>query len=319
MNCQACTSPTKKHGKDRDGHQRYRCLACKKTFIEPYEKPLGEMILSEEKALSVLHHLVEGCSIRSTERLTGVHRDTILKLLVLVGEKCERLMDERVKGLHVSDVQCDEQWQYIGMKQKTKNRKGIEDNSLGDSWVFTAIERNSKLILCWHLGKRTEADTIAFTEKLAHATEGNFQVTTDGFKPYQHAIVLSLGAQHIDFAQLVKMYAANQEETRYSPAECIGAKKVTTYGNPDMDKVSTSHVERHNLSTRMQSRRYTRLTNAFSKKWSKHHAALALWFAYYNFCRVHRTLRVTPAMEAGISDHVWELKELLAANSIPIV
>lgn len=269
------------------------------------------MILAEDKAISVLHHLVEGCSIRSTERITGVHRDTILKLLVLVGEKCERLMDERIKGLHVSEVQCDEQWQYIGMKQKTKKQKGIDDETLGDSWVFTAIERHSKLILCWHLNKRTEADTIAFTEKFAHATEGNFQVTTDGFKPYQHAIVLSLGAQHVDFAQLVKVYAAKQDETRYSPAECIGANKVTIYGNPDMDKGSTSHVERHNLSTRMASRRYTRLTNAFSKKWSKHHAALALWFAYYNFCRVHRTLRVTPAMEAGITDHVWELKELL--------
>lgn len=241
-------------------------------------------------------------------------RNSSTKLLVVVGEKCERMMAERIKGIKVTNVQCDEQWQYIGMKQKTKNRKGIDDASVGDSWVFTAIKRNSKLILAWLLGKRTEADTIAFTEKLAHATEGNFQVTTDGFKPYQHAIVMSLGAQHVDFAQLVKIYAARPEnETRYSPAECIGCNKVVIYGNPDMEMVSTSHVERHNLSTRMQTRRYTRLTNAFSKKWSKHHAALALWFAYYNFCRVHRSLRVTPAMEAGISDHVWTLKELLAA------
>jgi hypothetical protein len=124
---------------------------------------------------------------------------------------------------------------------------------------------------------------------------------------------MSLGAQHVDFAQLVKIYAATSEETRYSPAECIAAKKVVIYGNPDMDKVSTSHMERHNLSTRMQTRRYTRLTNAFSKKWETHHAALALWFTYYNFCRVHSSLRVTPAMEAKITDHVWTLKELLAA------
>src|ERR1044071_2168212 len=166
MNCQSCNGPTKKHGKDRKGNQRYRCLnpECKATFIEPQEKPLGDMILSEQKAISVLQLLTEGCSIRSTERITGVHRDTILKLLVVVGEKCERLMNERIKGLHVSDVQCDEQWQYIGMKQKTKRHKGVEDETMGDSWVFTAIERNTKLILCWHLGKRTEADTIAFTE-----------------------------------------------------------------------------------------------------------------------------------------------------------
>src|ERR1044071_605969 len=144
MNCQTCNAPAKKFGKDREGAQRYRCLTCGKTFTEPKAKPLGEMILSEEKAISVLHHLVEGCSIRSTERITGVHRDTILKQLTVVGGKCERLMEDRIKGLRVSEVQCDEQWQYIGMKQKTKHLKGIKDESLGDTWVFTAIERNSK-------------------------------------------------------------------------------------------------------------------------------------------------------------------------------
>jgi transposase-like protein/IS1 family transposase len=313
MDCQTCNGPTKKFGKDRKGHQRFRCLSCKVTFIEPYEKPLGEMILAEDRALSVIQHLVEGCSIRSTERITRVHRDTIIRLLEVVGEKCERLMEERIKGLRVSQVQCDEQWQYVGMKQKTKHRKGLDDSELvGDSWVFTAFERHSKLILCFHLGHRTEVDTIAFTEKLAYATEGHFQVTTDGFKPYQHAIVLSLGAQYVDFAQLVKIYASVEPDTRYSPAECTGAKKVAIYGNPDMKMVSTSHIERHNLSTRMQSRRYTRLTNAFSKKWANHQAALALWYAYYNFCRVHSSLRVTPAMEAGITDHIWTLKELIA-------
>lgn len=312
MNCQTCNGLTKKAGKDRKGQQRYQCLTCKQTFIEPKEKPLGEMILAEEKAISVLQHLVEGCSIRSTERITGVHRDTILKLLVVVGGKCERMMEERIKGLHVEEVQCDEQWQYIGMKQKTMHRKGIDDSKVGDSWVFTAIERDSKLILAWHLGKRTEADTIAFTEKLAHATEGSFQITTDGFKPYQHAVVLSLGAQHVDFAQVIKIFGKpDGDERRYSPPEVIDIEKVAIFGNPDMDKATTSHVERHNLSTRMQSRRYTRLTNAFSKKWEKHYAALALWFAYYNFCRVHRTLRVTPAMESGLTDHVWTIEELI--------
>src|SRR5262249_38062558 len=153
------------------------------------------------KALSVLMHLVEGCSLRSTSRITGVHLRTILDLLALAGERCETLMHNRIKGLRVSEVQCDEQWQYIKMKQKTKNAMGIEDETVGDSWVFTAIERNTKMILAWHLGKRTEADTIAFTEKLAYATTGNFQITTDGFKPYQHAVVMSLGVQKVDFAQ----------------------------------------------------------------------------------------------------------------------
>jgi transposase-like protein/IS1 family transposase len=314
MDCQICESPnTKKFGKDRKGQQRYRCLSCKKTFIVPEARLIDRMILPEDKLVSVIQHLVGGCSVRSTERITGVHRDTIIKLLSIAGPKCEQLMNERIKGLRVSEVQCDEQWQYVGMKQKTKHRLGIEGEHLGDSWVFTAFERNSKLVLAWHLGKRTEADTITFTEKLAYATEGSFQVTTDGFKPYQHAIVLSLGAQYVDFAQLVKIYANQERDTRYSPAaECIDCKKVVIYGQPDMSRVSTSHIERHNLSTRMQSRRYTRPTNAFSKRWEKHHAALALWYAYYNFCRVHRSLRVTPAMEAGISDYVWEIRDLLA-------
>jgi len=188
------------------------------------------------------------------------------------------------------------------MKEKTKVRKGSDDATIGDALTFVAIERYSKLILAWHLGRRTERDTVAFTEKLAAATKGSFQITTDGFKPYQDAVVLSLGVQGVDFAQLVKLYTANPEnETRYSPAECIGCKKVPVFGNPDMEKVSTSHVERQNLTMRMQMRRLTRLTNAFSKKWEKLYAMLALYFAWYNFCRVHQTLRITPAMEAGIT------------------
>jgi transposase-like protein/IS1 family transposase len=316
MNCQTCNGQTKKFGKDRDGHQRYRCLSCDKTFTESHEKKarlVGDMILADDKALAVIHHLVEGCSIRSIERLVDVHRDTILKLLEVVGEKCERLMRDRIHGVPTWDCQLDEQWQYIGMKAKTKKRKGLEDDTLGDSWVFTAIDRTSKLILAWHLGHRTMSDTVQFTDKLAWATEGhhNFQITTDGFPAYRDAVVLSLGAQHVNFAQLIKVYQSNPDEKRYSPAQCIGIEKVRVHGNPDMDRVCTSHVERHNLSTRMSSRRYTRLTNAFSKKWAKHNAALALWYAYYNFCRVHQTLKVTPAMEAGITDHIWTLRELI--------
>ena len=273
------------------------------------------MILAEEKAMSVLQHLVEGCSVRSTSRITGVHPKTILNLLSLAGEKCEQLMAERIRGLRVKEVQCDELWGYVGMKEKTKAKQGKDDVTVGDAWTFVAIERHTKLVLAWHLGRRTERDTVAFTEKLAQATEGSFQITTDGFRPYQDAVVLSLGAQGVEFAQLVKMYASSPEgEIRYSPAECIGCKKIPVLGNPDMKKVSTSHVERQNLTMRMQMRRLTRLTNAFSKKWEKLYAMLALYFAWYNFCRVHQTLRVTPAMEAGITDHIWEIKELLGVT-----
>jgi len=225
-------------------------------------------------------------------------------------------MEERIHGLRVKEVQCDEMWGFIGMKEKTKAAKGRDDVTLGDAWTFVAIERHSKLVLAWHLGRRTERDTVAFTEKLAAATEGSFQVTTDGFAAYRDAVVLSLGAQGVDFAQLVKLYAATPEsEKRYSPAECIGCKKTPVFGNPDGAKISTSHVERQNLTMRMQMRRLTRLTNAFSKKWEKLYAMLSFYFAWYNFCRVHQTLRVTPAMEAGITDHIWEIRDLIALVS----
>ncbi len=312
MNCPTCNVPAKKFGKTRKNQQRYRCPQCGKTFIEIQPKPLGDMILSEEKAMSVLQHLVEGCSVRSTSRITGVHPRTILNLLALAGVRCERLMNERIHGLRVKEVQCDELWGYVGMKEKTKVSKGSNDVTIGDAWTFVAIERHSKLVLAWHLGRRSERDTVAFTEKLAAATEGSFQITTDGFKPYQDAVVMSLGVQGVEFAQLVKLYSATPEaEVRYSPAECIGCKKVPIFGNPDMSKVSTSHVERQNLTMRMQMRRLTRLTNAFSKKWEKLYAMLALYFAWYNFVRIHQTLRVTPAMEAGVTDHVWSIGELL--------
>lgn len=314
MNCQTCNTEPQRFARDRKGQQRYRCVPCRKTFVEEKQKLLGKMILAEDKALLCLQLLVEGNSVRSTERITGVHRDTILDLLLVVGEKCERLMEDHIKGLAVSDVQADEIWGFVGMKQKTKNYQGREDDHTIGAYCFIGIERNTKLILAWHLGRRTEADTIAFTEKLAHATRGNFQISTDGFKPYQHAVVLSLGAQHVAFAQLVKVYASTREgEQRYSPAECVDCVKIPIYGNPDPEKICTSHIERQNLTVRMSMRRMTRLTNAFSKKWMNHKAAYALYFAHYNFCRVHTTLRVTPAMEAGITTSVWSLADLLVA------
>jgi len=313
MKCQACGTETKKFGKDRNGHQRYQCLSCKKTFVEAYERPLGEMRLPLEKALFVIKLLVEGCSIRSAERITGVEKRTILSLLALVGERCEGLMMNRIQGLTVKNVQCDELWGYVGMKEKTKTHKALTSGRIGDAYCFVAMERNTKLILAWHLGRRTATDTVDFTQKLRHATKGNFQISTDGFQAYAEAISYSLGAQHVDFAQIIKSYANNPEnETRYSPSLCTGCSKVSVYGNPDLSKASTSHIERQNLTIRMGMRRMTRLTNAFSKKWTNLKSAYALHFAFYNFCRIHATLRVTPAMEAGIADHVWTIQELLA-------
>lgn len=312
MNCPACNTQAKKFGKDRRGLQRFRCPKCKKTFLEPHKRPLGDMRLPLEKAVSVIQHLIEGCSIRSVERLTGVEKRTILSLLALVGQRCEKLMEERIYGLKIKECACDEIWGFIGMKSRTKAGRGIIDKQIGDAWCFIAMERYTKLILAWHLGQRNMDDTVAFTEKLARATKGNFQINTDGFPAYKDAISYSLGAQLVDFTQVVKVYRNTPEsEKRYSPGKCVGCDKTAILGNPDLKKASTSHVERQNLTVRMSMRRMTRLTNSFSKKWINLKWAYALQFAYYNFCRVNQTLRVTPAMEAGVTDRLWEIEDII--------
>lgn len=315
MTCPTCNAQTKKFGKDRNGLQRYRCLSCEKTFLEPHKRPLDDMRLPIDKAVSVIQHLVEGCSIRSTERITGVEKRTILSLLALVGCRSELMMNQRIQGLQVKEVSCDEIWGYVGMKAKTKARKAVIKKGVGDAWCFIGMERHTKLILAWHLGQRNQEDTFTFTEKLAHATEGNFQVTTDAFPAYKDAMIHSLGAKHVDFAQVIKIYRSNPEsETRYSPSVCVGCEKMGVFGNPDLGKATTSHIERQNLTVRMGMRRMTRLTNAFSKKWVNLKHSYALQFAYYNFCRVHQTLRVTPAMQSGLTDHVWTISELIQAT-----
>ena len=307
-----CRANCKKFGTNRNGSQRYRCLTCNKTFTAPQEKPLDAMTVNMDKAMLALKLLVEGNSVRSIERVTGVHRDTILKLLVVAGEKCEQLLDEKLRNLQVADVQADEIWAYVGCKEKTKGPEQAHDDKRGDAYTFVGIERNSKLVIAWHLGRRTSKDTLEFTEKIRKATVSHFQLTTDGFTPYRDAVSYSLGMR-VEFAQLVKVYAAPREgQQRYSPAEIVEAVPVPRIGNPDPAKICTSHVERQNLTMRMQIRRLTRLTNAFSKKWDNLKAALALHFAWYNFVRVHQTLRVTPAMEAGIADRVWGIADLLA-------
>lgn len=317
MNCPTCNITANRFGKDRNGLQRFRCPLCKKTFLEAHERPLGDMRLPLDKAVSVIHHLVEGCSIRTTERITGVEKRTILSLLALVGERCEKLMEDRIKSLKVKEVACDEIWGYVGMKAKTRAQKGHADRQAGDAWCFIGMERYTKLILAWHLGNRNAYDTITFTDKLAYATQGNFQINTDGFGPYKDAVIYSLGMQQVDFAQIIKVYRSNPEnEVRYSPAAYVTSNKIAVFGDPDLKRASTSHVERQNLTVRMTMRRMTRLTNAFSKKWTNLKWAYALQFAYYNFCRVHQTLRVTPAMESKLTDHIWSIQELISINTL---
>jgi IS1 family transposase len=267
-----------------------------------------------DKAVSVLKLLLEGMSVRSVERVTGVHRDTILRLLFLAGDRCETLMVEKIVNLTVKDVQVDEIWGYIFKKEGHKWDHEKDVAEIGDAYCFVGIERTTKLILAYHLGKRDTPSTDAFIGKLRYATsDDRFQLTSDGFKPYIKAVEMLL-TQRVDFAQLIKVYGVNRDgEQRYSPAEVVDSVPVEIMGRPVRSRICTSHIERQNLSIRMGMRRMTRLTNGFSKKWGNLQAAYSLWFAYYNFCRVHQTLRVTPAMESKITDHVWELTELIAA------
>jgi IS1 family transposase len=301
----------KRHGKDRKGNQRFRCRQCNRTLIEDRPRPLGAMRIPMEKAIAVLHQLLEGSSIRSTERITGIDRNTILSLLAHVGERCSRFLDATMVGLYVDEVECDETWGYVRCKEATRVRKNYTD-ACGDAYAFIGIERNTKAVIAWHLGRRTGHDTWTFAAKLHRATRGRFQLSTDGFAPYKKAMPETLGPR-IDFMQVVKHYGkiSDEPQHRYSPPQVTGVNYEFVCGAPKLDRASTSIVERGNLSVRMGMRRMTRLTNGWSKKWANHGYALALWFAFYNFCRRHSTIKKTPAMALGIADHEWTIRELV--------
>lgn len=312
MTCEKCGASCKRFGKHRNGLQRYRCVPCGKTYTEEHRAAFRvEDYLREKRGIMAIKLLVEGCSIRSIERITGIRRDTIIDLLLIAGERCEQLMDHLIQDVPVRDVQADEIWSFIGKKEKRVNLD--DDETLGDSYTWVGIEARTKLVLAFVVGKRTSKDAIEFTRKLRRATSATqrFQLTTDGLQAYIPAVDLNL-SDRCDFAQLIKVYASPREgEQRYSPGEVVEAVPVVISGNPNPNRICTSHIERQNLTMRMHMRRMTRLTNAFSKKFESHKAAIALHFAHYNFCKLHQTLKVTPAMEAGITEHVWTIAELL--------
>jgi IS1 family transposase len=262
--------------------------------------------------------LLEGTSIRAASRISGVKADTICDLIVLIGERCDRFLRERIRGVQAATIELDEIWDFIYCKRETAERKGF-GSEFGDSWTWLAIDADSKMILSYAVGKRDEATGLEFLERLNAATTGRCQVTSDGLSVYTYNVPLTLGSR-VDFAQLVKTYASSQEETRYSPAKITSAEKVVRFGNPDEDKISTSYAERLNLSVRMHCRRFTRLTNAHSKSVRHHEAMVALFVAWYCFCRFNMALKTktdpvpkTPAMRCGLADRRWTIQELLAA------
>jgi IS1 family transposase len=267
-------------------------------------------VLSVEKKVAVIAALVEGNSIRSIERMTGVHRDTIMRLLLAIGENCANLLDEKMRKLPCRIVQADEIWTFVGKKEK---RVSVEDNRevVGDQYVFVAMYSETKIVPCYRIGKRNAANTWYFVQDLQARLAHRVQLTTDGFKPYLNAVGDVFGV-NVDYAMLIKTYQeGSQLDKRYSPGEFVNALPIPVMGNPKAALISTSHIERQNLTIRMQLRRFTRLTNAFSKKLENLKAACALHFAHYNFCRVHTTLRVTPAMAGGVCTEIWPLDALL--------
>ena len=269
--------------------------------------------LTLAKRTQILAMLCEGSSMRSISRVADVSINTVSKLLVEAGEACLKLHDETVRNVKASRIQCDEIWSFCHAKQKNVPTAKAAPEGAGDVWTWTAIDADTKLIVSYLVGNRSSVCAIELMDDLRFRLANRVQLTTDGHKAYLEAVEGAFGGD-VDYAQLVKLYDAVPENAKgkYSPAECTGIQKTRIEGNPDMKHVSTSYVERQNLTMRMSMRRFTRLTNGFSKKLENHVHALALYFAFYNFCRIHKTLRVTPAMEAGITDRLWSLEDIVA-------
>jgi IS1 family transposase len=267
-------------------------------------------VLPMEKQIQVVSALVEGNSIRATARMVGIEHKTVMRILLRVGEQCEKILDERMRKLPCRIIQADEIWTFVGKKEK-RITEGDNPEAVGDQYVFVAMDSETKIVPCYRVGKRNAANTWYFVQDLQERLAHRVQLTTDGFKPYLNAVDDAFGMD-VDYAMLIKTYQeGSQTDKRYSPGEFVNALPIPVTGTPKPYLISTSHIERQNLTIRMQLRRFTRLTNAFSKKLENLKAACALHFAWYNFCRIHSSLRVTPAMAAGISSDIWPFISLL--------
>jgi IS1 family transposase len=266
--------------------------------------------LSTDARSRVLACLVEGASIRSTVRITGISKRTVSRLLLELGVECEKFTAERLVKLPCQNIQCDEIWSFVGCKASNLNPAHVAQGH-GDAWTWIATCRDTKLVCAWHTGNRSALAAYRFMRQLEPRLAERVQLSTDGHKAYLVAVKAAFLSRGIDYGMLVKVYGEGQSGT-YSPPPVIAARKERIMGQPDSAKICTSHAERNNLTVRMQMRRFTRLTNGFSKSLEHHKSALAIHFVHYNFCRIHSTIRVTPAMEAGLTDHVWGLAELIA-------
>jgi IS1 family transposase len=263
------------------------------------------------KRVQILSLLCEGSSMRSVSRIVDVSINTVTRELVLAGQACADFHDRTVRNVQSRRVQADEIWSFVEMKEKQARGKAQRPANVGDTWTWTGIDADSKLIISWFIGSRDADAAWIFMRDLASRLTSRVQLTTDGHRAYLDAVDGAFGAM-IDYAMLVKQYGtAPEAEKRYSPPVCLGTERTVIHGNPDPAHISTSYVERQNLTMRMSMRRFTRLTNAFSKKFENHCHMVALYAAWYNFVRIHKTLKVTPAMEAGVTDRLWSLEDVV--------
>jgi IS1 family transposase len=259
----------------------------------------------------VVAALVEGCSIRATARMTGVAKNTIVKLLVDLGAACAKYQDEHLRNLKCRRIECDEIWSFLYAKQKNVANAKRAPEAAGDVWTWTALDADSKLVPTWRIGTRDLGTAYDFMHDLAERLSNRVQLTTDGHRPYLEAVESAFG-EDIDFAQLVKIYGSDPEaEKRYSPAKCLGCNVRTVTGEPNPKHISTSYVERQNLTMRMSMKRFARLSNGFSRKLENHTATVALYFMFYNFARIHQTLRTSPAQAAGVTEKLWDIEGIV--------
>ncbi len=312
----ACEHAWKKNGFDKNGNPRKRCKLCGTSYVDRHFTALGEMRIDLDQAAQAVALLCEGMAVRAVSRITGLDKGTILRLVVRLGRGVAELSEQLISGLSVAECECDELWAFIYCKRRTQRMRDW-GSRCGDLYSYVAVDRNSKLILATAYGKRDMETGVSFMRRLKKAAPYIGQLSTDGWQPYP-GIVSLLWGDDVNYGQIIKIIAgkpATNAASRYSPGSIKEIRRHSIIGSPKRDRISTSFIERMNLTIRMGNRRMTRLTNAFSKKWSNHEAMMNVFFAVYNFCKVHGTIRTAPAVAAGVTDHVWTVRELIEKTS----
>lgn len=307
----ACTHESRsKHGKNRNGSQRWKCRDCGATVSDKHvpNGPLGNMRADEDKIFMALNLLCEGMAVAAVERVTGLKHTTITKAIRLVGDKCEAFFDKHVQDVSCDFCEIDEIWEKVGCLERNRKKTKLT-GYVGDCWTFFGICADSKLVLAYESGRRTHETADTFLTKLRRAISGRVQITSDALPSYKHAVPFKF-LSDVDYSVLIKTYKSEQVQKRYSPAKIDSVQRIPQFGNPDMSRCSTSYVERFNLTVRTALKRFNRLSVGYSKNVDVHCAMLSIWICFYNFSKKHSTIKTTPAIKAGITDRKWSIREI---------